>query len=85
VEILFIKTNCEGKMKKKWGMILLGFVILFFCSNCSTVNEGLDGANEGARQVGKPVGKLLHLPGSVMEGAAEGIVTKENEDNPFNR
>ena len=72
-------------MKMKWGMIFLGFVILFFCSSCSTVNEGLDGANEGARQVGKPVGKLLNIPGSIMEGAAEGIVTKENEDNPFNR
>ena len=72
-------------MKKKWGMILFGFVILFFCSSCSTVNEGLDGANEGAREVGKPVGKVLNLPGSLMEGAAEGIVNKENEDNPFNR
>ena len=72
-------------MKKKWGMILLGFVLLFICSSCSTVNEGLDGANEGAREVGKPVGKVLHIPGSIMEGAAEGIATEENEDNPFNR
>lgn len=72
-------------MNKKCGMILFGFGILLFFSSCSTVNEGLDGANEGARQVGKPVGKVLNVPGSIMEGAAEGIVTRENEDNPYNR
>lgn len=72
-------------MKMKLGMIVLGICFPIFCSSCSTVNEGLDSANEGAHEVGKPVGKVLNLPGSVMEGAAEGIATTENEDNPFNR
>ena len=72
-------------MKKKLGIILFVFIILFFCSSCATVNEGLDGVNKGARQVGKPVGKALHIPGSIHEGAAEGIVTEEKEDNPYNR
>jgi hypothetical protein len=72
-------------MKKKWEITLLSLAVLFFCSSCASVNEGLDGANKGARQVGKPVGKALHIPGSIHEGAAEGIVTEENEDNPMNR
>jgi hypothetical protein len=72
-------------MKKKLGLVLSGLVILIFTSSCATVNEGLDGANQGARDVGKPVGKALHIPGSIHEGAAEGIVTEENEDNPMNR
>lgn len=72
-------------MNRRWEMILSGMAILFLCTGCATVNEGLDGANQGAREVGKPVGKVLHLPGSIHEGAAEGIITEENEDNPMNR
>jgi hypothetical protein len=72
-------------MNTKWKMALLSIIILSFCSGCATVNEGLDGANEGARQVGKPVGKALHIPGSIHEGAAEGIISEENEDNPYGR
>lgn len=72
-------------MKKKLGLVLSGLVILIFSSGCASVNKGLDGANQGAREVGKPVGKALHIPGSIHEGAAEGIVTEENEDNPMNR
>ncbi|MBN2119675.1 MAG: hypothetical protein JW734_01290 [Candidatus Omnitrophica bacterium] len=68
-------------------VILVSFVLLigFAISGCAGLNQGLDKANEGAREVGKPVGKVMSIPGSVAEGAAEGIITEENEDNPFNR
>ncbi len=53
---------------------------------CAAANEGLDKANEGAKEVGKPVGKVMKIPGSTAQGAAEGMIKKEKDpDNPFNR
>ena len=56
------------------------------------MNQGLDEANEGSREIGKPVGKLMNIPASVMRGGAEGIKSKEKDpekerdpENPFNR
>ena len=63
--------------------LILSFV--FGVSGCETVNRGLDKANEGAYEAGKPVGKVMSIPGSVAEGAADGIITTGDEDNPYNR
>ena len=61
------------------------FCIILLISNCASVNKGLDTANEGAEEVGKPIGKVINLPSSVSKGAAEGILHKGDEENPFNR
>lgn len=61
------------------------FCAILLISNCASVNRSLDKANEGAKEVGKPVGKAINLPSSVSKGSAEGILHKEDEDNPFNR
>jgi len=71
--------------KRGSAIFLVVFFTFLFCGACSTVNQGLDSANEGAREAGKPVGKVLKVPGSAMEGAAEGIATTEKEDNPYGR
>jgi hypothetical protein len=70
------------KLLIQWSLIIC---VILVVSNCSSVNQGLDKANEGAEEVGKPVGKVMNLPSSVSKGAAEGILHKEDEDNPFNR
>ena len=65
--------------------LLIVLTLIFAVSGCAGVNRGLDRANEGAREIGKPVGKVMSIPGSAAEGAAEGIIAEEDEDNPFNR
>lgn len=57
-----------------WLLIILSF---FFVSGCASVNKG-------AEEVGKTGGKIMRVPGSVSEGAAEGIAG-EPESNPYNR
>tara|TARA_Y100000294_G_C8470538_1_gene302443 strand:- start:139 stop:291 length:153 start_codon:yes stop_codon:yes gene_type:complete len=50
------------------------------------VNQSLDNANEGSEEIGKPVGKAMNIPTSVMRGGAEGIKSKKNDpNNPFGR
>ena len=71
-------------MKRLSGSVLLIMLLVLF-SGCQTVNRGLDKTNEAAQEVGKPIGKVMSIPGSVAEGAAEGMITKEDEENPFNR
>lgn len=44
----------------------------------------MENANRGAQDVGRPVGGVTRLPGSVMEGAAEGVAGQPNQ-NPYNR
>ncbi len=68
----------------KWAACM-GVVAVFVLTGCAGVNKGLDTANEGAHEAGKPVGKVMKLPSSVMEGAAEGSSKKESQDNPLNR
>ena len=65
--------------------ILSLVAVLFLTVGCASVNKGLDHANEGAREVGKPVGKIMSIPGSAAEGAAEGIISTHDDENPFNR
>jgi hypothetical protein len=43
-----------------------------------------ESVHQGAREVGQPVGSATRLPGSVMEGAAEGVAGKPTP-NPYNR
>ncbi len=64
--------------KKLRGLILILSLLLTF--SCTTLEK----ANKGAKEVGKPVGKVLRIPGSFSEGAAEGIAG-EPESNPYNR
>ena len=64
--------------------ILLISIILI--SGCASVNQGLDKANDGSKEIGKPVGKIMNIPTSIMRGGAEGIKSKEKDPgNPFNR
>lgn len=50
------------------------------------MNQGLDEANDGSKEIGKPVGKIMNIPTSIMRGGAEGIKSKEKDPgNPFNR
>ena len=71
-------------MRVLFSLFLL-VTFVFLLSGCETVNRGLDKANEGAYEAGKPVGKVMSIPGSVAEGAADGIITTGDEDNPYNR
>ncbi|MBI4384233.1 MAG: hypothetical protein HY579_09400 [Nitrospinae bacterium] len=69
---------------KNLTAIILAAALAFL--GCAAVNEGLDTANEGAKEAGKPVGKVMKIPGSAAQGAAEGMIKKEKDpDNPFNR
>lgn len=45
---------------------------------------GCESVNQDAKEVGKPVGGAARVPGSVMEGAAEGVAGKPTP-NPYNR
>ena len=65
--------------------IFITCILCFLVSGCTAMNKGLDRANEGVYKAGKPVGKVLNLPNSASEGAAEGMITSEYDDNPFNR
>ena len=72
-------------MKALLNVLVVIALVSFFLTGCETVNRGLDKANEGAREVGKPVGKVMSIPGSAAEGAAEGMITSEDDENPYNR
>ncbi len=63
-------------MVKKIGIMIL-FVSVVMLTGCETVNRG-------AEKVGKTGGKVMRVPHSVSEGAAEGIAG-EPESNPYGR
>ncbi len=69
--------------------LLQSFLIIGLLSlgGCSTINKGLDKTAEGAKEVGKPIGKIMNIPEAVAEGAVDGMDPEEKntEDNPFNR
>ena len=66
--------------------ILATMAVFLIGVGCASVNKGLDTVNEGAKEAGKPVGKVISIPGSVVEGAAEGMTDKTDDPkNPFNR
>ena len=70
-------------------ILLRSFLIIGLLSlmGCSTINKGLDKTAEGAKEVGKPIGKIMNIPEAVAEGAVDGMDPEEKntEDNPFNR
>lgn len=55
-----------------------------FIMGCA-INPALDTANVGAEKVGEPVGKVIKLPQSVMEGTTKGYVDKPKQENPYGR
>jgi hypothetical protein len=67
-------------MFNKLSVSMLIFFLLF-ALGCSTT---LEQVNEGAKEVGKTGGKIIQVPGSISEGAAEGIAG-ESESDPYDR
>ncbi len=66
-------------------MLIFGLLFVFALSlGCASVNSELDRANIGAKEAGKPVGRILQLPMSGTEGVAEGIAG-ERDKNPYGR
>ena len=59
-------------------LAVFGSLLLAGCA--STMED----VNQGAKEVGKPAGGIMRVPGSVMEGAAEGTAGQPNS-NPYNR
>jgi hypothetical protein len=73
-------------MKHAWRCFPFLLLLFFSFSGCASTNESLDSANESAEEMGKPVGKIIKVPGSFTKGAAEGMHTKDNDpDNPYDR
>lgn len=54
---------------------------LLFACGCASTSENV---NQGARQVGQPIGGAARVPGSVMEGAAQGVAGQPSP-NPYGR
>lgn len=50
-------------------------------AGCASTMENV---NQGARDVGRPVGGVTRVPGSVLEGAAQGVAGQPTA-NPYNR
>jgi hypothetical protein len=64
--------------------ILLGLLAaagLSWLTGCASTMENV---NQGARDVGRPAGSISRVPGSVMEGAAEGVAGSPTP-NPYGR
>ena len=59
----------------------MAVVGLMLACGCASQSEKV---NQGAQQVGQPVGGAARLPGSVMEGAAQGVAGQPSP-NPYNR
>ena len=66
-------------MLKQGGIILAA--LLFIGTACSSTMEQV---NEGAKETGRTGGKVMNVPTSFSEGAAEEIAG-EPESNPYNR
>ena len=66
-------------MRKFLGLLLLFSLPLFYGCACS-----LETVNKDAREAGESAGKVISLPTSVSEGAAEGV-KGEDDPNPYNR
>lgn len=74
------------KVKAEFPLFLV--VVCLMMAGCQTLNKGLDKTAEGAKEVGKPVGKVMNIPEAVAEGAVESMEPekqKGSQDNPFNR
>ena len=60
--------------------VLAVFASLLFAGCAST----MENVNQGAMKAGRPAGGVMRVPGSVMEGAAEGTAGQPTF-NPYNR
>ncbi len=67
-------------MFRRFICLVMALSVLSLAACSST----LEGVNNGAKEVGKPAGKVMRIPGSVSEGAAEGIAG-EADENPYGR
>jgi len=54
--------------------------LLFVCGCASQI----EGANQGANQVGQTAGSISRVPNSAIEGAAKGVAGQPSP-NPYNR
>ena len=54
---------------------------LALLTGCASTMENV---NQGAQDVGRPVGGVARVPGSVMEGAAQGVAGQPTA-NPYGR
>jgi len=59
------------------------FVVALFIVGLGSM-YGCETVNKGAEKGGEGVGKVLRVPNSASEGAAEGLRGKP-ESNPYNR
>ena len=67
-------------MFNKLSSLVLILYLLFAFGCASTLEE----VNKGAKEVGETGGKIMRVPSSVSEGAAEGIAG-ESESDPYDR
>jgi hypothetical protein len=61
-----------------FALAVFGGLLLTGCAST------MENVNQGAKEAGKPVGGVMRVPGSVMEGAAEGTAGQPTP-NPYNR
>jgi hypothetical protein len=64
----------------KFECILLAAVVALVSGCASTMED----VNKGAQDVGRPVGGVARVPGSFMEGAAQGVAGQPSP-NPYGR
>jgi hypothetical protein len=62
-------------------LTLMAAISLLLTVGCASQMEDV---NQGAQAVGQPVGGAARIPGSFMEGAAEGVAGQPSP-NPYNR
>lgn len=75
-------VGCQVKrnMSIREFMVRSGAIaVVALLSGCLTT------ANESAREIGKPVGKLIKVPASASQGIADGIAGEDKRANPYNR
>ena len=72
---------------KKRVIIFFCYLVVIFIAGCASVNKGLDKTAEGAKELGKPLGKIANVNQSISEGAVDGMMETEKakDENPFNR
>ena len=66
---------------KKLLLVLLTAAGLSLLVGCASTMENV---NQGAQDAGRPVGSVTRVPGSVMEGAAQGVAGQPTA-NPYGR
>ena len=65
-------------MKKAIPIFVISVSCVFYLTGCT-------GANQTARNVGRPVGGAASIPQSVTQGIAEGYAEGDASPNPYGR